>query len=94
MFIFEITDITGRKIHLTKERWQHIIHEHPNVCVIDNLISIITNPLKITDSKYNPENVKYYYQFDKNKKQYLMVAVKYLNGEGFIITAYYMGNIQ
>lgn len=94
MYLFEITDVTGRRIHLTKERWQHIIHEHPNVAVFEKLITVVTDPVKISDSKYNPETVKYYYQFDKSKKMYLMVAVKYLNGEGFIITAYYLRNIS
>jgi hypothetical protein len=38
-------------------------------------------------------NVRYYYKYYKNRKskaKYLRVIVKYLNGEGFIITAYFV----
>jgi len=30
VFIFEIYDISGRKIHLSKERWSHI-QKHPEM---------------------------------------------------------------
>ena len=30
-YLFEITDKTSRKIHLTKERWKHITLKHPNM---------------------------------------------------------------
>lgn len=92
--IFNITDKSGRKIRLTKERWQHITQEHPGITNPEELKETLTNPLKITPSKYNTDNVCYYYRYNKNLKRYLMVAVKYLNGDGFIITSYHMRKIQ
>ncbi len=91
---FEVEDKTGRRIRLTKERWKHITQEHPNIQNFEELKETLINPLKIMPSTYDPENVQYYYKFNKKKKRYLMVAVKYLNGEGFIITTYYMRNIK
>jgi len=91
--IFEITDKSRRKIRLPQERWNHIQREHIRVTDLDELKKTLTTPLKITSSKYD-ENVCYYYRFNKVIKRYLMVAVKYLNGHGFVITSYYLRNIK
>ena len=29
--IFEVIDKTGRKIHLSKERWNHLATKHPDM---------------------------------------------------------------
>lgn len=92
--LFNITDKSGRKIRLTKERWQHINQEHPDVNYLEELKETLTNPLKITPSKYDPDTVCYHYRYIKNSRKYLMVAVKYITGDGFIITSYYMRKIQ
>lgn len=92
--LFNITDKSGRKIRLTKERWQHITLEHPQINNPEELKETLVNPLKITSSKYDPDKVCYYYCYNKNIKRYLMVVVKYLNGEGFIITCYHTKKIQ
>ena len=93
-YVFEIIDKTGRKIRLTQERWSHITQEHPEVVSLEEVKDTLTSPLKIKSSKYSPEDVNYYYRFDKDKKKYLMVAVKYLNGDGFVITVYYLRNLK
>ena len=92
--IFEITDKSKRKVRLTTERWKHIQAEHPQIKNMEELKTALTDPLKITPSKHDPEQVSYYYHYNKPLKRYLFVAVKYLNGDGFIITAYYMRKIQ
>ena len=68
--------------------------EHPEITDYEEIIAALANPLKINSSFYNPDSIKWYYKFDKKKNRYLMVAVKYLNGEGFVITSYYMRNIK
>ncbi len=94
MLIFEVNDRTGRIIRLTIESWRHIAQEHPAVQNIEEIKDALINPTAIKPSKYNPQNVRYYYRFNKEKGKYLFVAVRYLNGDGFIVTAYYMRNIQ
>ncbi|GAI26275.1 unnamed protein product, partial [marine sediment metagenome] len=39
-------------------------------------------------------NKKDYYKYYKNRKQYLKVIVNYLNGNGFVISAYFVRNIK
>lgn len=91
LHVFEIKDKSGRKIRLTKTQWSHIKHKHPDV-----------NELFIEETLKNPVNilleeddVAIYYQYFKNKKPlpYLKTMVKYLNGDGYVITAYFVKNL-
>lgn len=94
MIILEVQDKTGRLVYLPQKQWKHIREDHPDVQDINEIEDTLKNPLVMKESKYDPENVRYYYKYNKEKKRYLMVAVKYLNGKGFIITAYYTRNLQ
>ena len=91
--IFEVKDKTGRKIRLTREQWNHIKTEHPEI-EKEEVQLAIEKPIKIiekTNNKYS------YYQYLKYKKlpfRFLRVIVKYLNGEGFIITSYFVKRIS
>ncbi len=91
--IFEITDKSGRKIHLSKERWSHIRMEHPEITEPEEIKQILITPIKILESDRDP-NVRWYYIYKKERKRYLKVSVKYLNGEGYVITAHYTTKIQ
>ena len=89
LHIFEVTDKTGRKIRLTKERWAHIRRDHPDVQE-DEIEQTISHPVKILDKE---RNKAFYYSYFKEKSfaaKYLRAIVKYLNGEGFVITAYFV----
>ena len=95
-WIFEVEDKSGRKIHLSDERWKHLNQEHPEIApYLEELKDILKNPLKITDYELD-SNVKYYYKYFKEREtaKYLLVIVKYLNEHGFIITAYFVKNIK
>ena len=95
-WIFEVEDKSGRKIHLSDERWKHLNQEHPEVApYLEELKDILKNPLKITDYELD-SNVKYYYKYFKEREtaKYLLVIVKYLNNHGFIITAHFVRNIK
>ncbi|MAG07617.1 hypothetical protein CMI46_02275 [Candidatus Pacearchaeota archaeon] len=93
-YIFEVTDKTGRRIHLSSERWNgHIRIEHPNV-EEDEIKLTLQKPMKIIDKG---KNKYFYYQYFKHKKlssKLLCVIVKYLNGDGFVISAYFVRHIS
>lgn len=89
--IFEITDNTNRKIHLSNERWKHIRKKHPEVGEIEKIKETIQNPDKTTSYGLD-ETIHYYYKFYKHKKpfqRYLLVIVKYLNNHGYVISSYF-----
>lgn len=89
--VFETIDKTGRKIRLTKERWTHITSpQHPHAYMTNYLEEIkhaLVRPDIIRTSIYDENKVNYYF-FLKEKKKYIKVIVRYLNGEGFVITTY------
>ena len=93
MNILEIEDKTGRLIRLTKERWSHIRRDHPDVQE-QEIETTLACPIRIIPEKLDKH---FYYCYFKNKSssaKYLRVIVKYLNGNGFVITAYFVRNID
>ena len=93
--IFEVIDQSGRKIRLTKEQWLKIRKKHPEVEHEDLIKQTLEKPTKITYHSYDETAYKFY-KHDKKRlypKKFLMVLVKYLNGDGFVITAYYIDKI-
>ncbi len=94
--IFEIIDKTGRKIRLTKEQWQHIRKKHPEVENSDEVEETVRNSDKITCPKFD-ETIGCYYKYFKQRPspdKFLLVLIKYLNGDGYVITAYYESRIK
>ena len=93
-YVFEITDKTGRKIHLTKERWKHILrHTNVNTNNLEDIKAALINPTSAISQALD-ENKGNYYLYSKQIKSYLLVVVKYLNGEGFVITAFFTKHIS
>ena len=95
--IFEIIDKSGRKIRLTKRQWRETNLKHPNMAVcLEEIKETLVKPDAITDYSLD-EKVRYYYKYFKHiksKNKYLLVIVKYLNGEGFIIKSYFEDRIK
>ena len=93
--IFEIVDKTGRKIRLTKEQWSHIREYHSNVEDPEEISQTIQQPDKIIFDER--EDVFYFFKYFKHKKwksKFLKVIVKYLNGDGFVLSAHFVRNIK
>tara|TARA_B100000315_G_scaffold214529_1_gene213162 strand:+ start:1380 stop:1706 length:327 start_codon:yes stop_codon:yes gene_type:complete len=96
-YVFEILDKTKRKIHLSKERWKHItlpssLHSYMTN-YLEEIKQTLIKPDKIIQSINNDSKVNYY-KYYKERKQYLKTIVKYLNGNGFVITSYFIKNIS
>lgn len=94
--IFEVIDKSGRKIHLTKERWSHIKKKHTEVENYEMIEETIRKHDKITNIDID-EKVHYYYKYYKHrlpKEKFLQVVVKYLNGTGFVLTAQFKLHIK
>lgn len=91
--LFVIKDKSGRKIHLSRERWGHI-QKHPEMCnQLQNMINTLKSPDKIIHFKFDPQ-VRMYFKRINEIKRFIMVSVKYLNGTGFIITSFCTDKIK
>ena len=94
---FQTKDETGRTLRMTDWNWMHIIRRHPEISSEkERIIETIENPDKILPS-LKDENVRYYYKYYKERysmNKFMMVLVKYLNGDGFIISSHFVRNIK
>ena len=95
--LFEIRDKTNRIIYMTKERWKHITAPTSPHAYMTNYLEeikqILINPDKIINS-INTDTKVNYYKYYKEKMKYLRVVVKYLNGQGYVVTSYFVRNIK
>jgi hypothetical protein len=89
--VLEVTDKSGRTIHLSKRQWTHIRKKHPEIESLEMLRQGIENFDKITTNDFDPSVFYFrkYFKPKKSKNKYLCTVVKYLNGNGYIITAYF-----
>jgi len=60
---------------------------------MEQIKDALLHPDAINRVEYDA-GLRFYYRYDKGRKEYLFVSVKYLNGEGFIITSFYTDRIQ
>ncbi|MEK6926014.1 MAG: PBECR2 nuclease fold domain-containing protein [Nanoarchaeota archaeon] len=87
-FVFEVLDKTSRRIHLSKERWKHIVSKHPYMSsILNDIKNTLTNPDLIINHKFD-DSMRNYYAYYKRKDRYLLVSVKYLNGRGYVATSF------
>lgn len=93
--LFEATDKTGRLVYLTKERWHHILKHPEMIGQLERIQDALIKPLLIKKAEFD-RNLRYYYSYfkDRTTANYLLVLVKYLNGKGFVITAFYTNKIK
>lgn len=86
--LFEIEDILGRKIRTTTDYWHKIKtlkHQELHYGIVE-VKKTITNPDEVRLSITDETILLFAKKF--GKYDILIVAVKVLNGEGFIVTAY------
>ncbi len=86
--IFEIKDKSGRKIRLPEKQWGHIKQRHPGV-ESNYIEETLSNPIKTVFE----EGMVIFYKHFKHRKEaakYLKVVVKYLNGDGFVVTSHFV----
>ncbi len=93
--IFEIIDKNGKKIRLTNKQWKHIQKHFKMFESLERIKETIKFPLTIRYDEFD-EKVIYFYREYKEmgpSEKYLFISVKYLNGDGFIITSFYTNKI-
>lgn len=93
--LFEVVDKYGKVVYLTKERWRHI-QKHPEMSnELERIKETLIKPLIVKKVDFD-KNLRYYFSYVKNSAtaKYILVLVKYLNGKGFVITAFYTNKIK
>ncbi len=86
--LFEVASKLGRRIRVTKSYWGYILNvKHPSMRGLEEFVkSSLTEPIEVRKSKRDRSVHLYYGKFEA--KLLCCTIVKFLNGDGFIITAY------
>jgi len=86
------TDVHNRNIRLTDERAAHILNDHPEMAEqLGRLKETLLFPDVIVQSRVDTSVELFYRLYSKTPvtQKYLCVVVKVIEGNFFIITAYY-----
>ena len=94
--LIKVTSVLSKRIRLTYTQWKHITEKHREV---DSQLKLIQETLVDPEFVlYSPSEENFqYYRFQKDSPvtdKYLLVVVKHLNQEGFIITAFFVRKVK
>ena len=92
--VFEVASILGKKIRLTETQVEHIQDRHPEFKgQTDKIKRCIEQPdLVLYDlAEDNYQYCKYFVETPVGQK-HLVVIVRYLNGDGFVITSLFVSS--
>lgn len=86
--LFGVISKLNKKIRVTQFYWDYITNvKHPSMNgLVDVVKGTLTEPLEVRRSKRDPTVHLFYGRYEKTLL--CCVVVKFLNGEGFVITAY------
>ncbi len=83
---FNILTPLGFTVRTNRGYWQKIVLKHPDIeGRIDEIKNTLRDPIEVRESSRD-ENILLFY--GAKEKYWVVVVVRRLNGEGFIITAY------
>lgn len=91
--LFEVIDVLGKKVRITKLYWLRIKSEKHRELTYD--YPEVVRTLEKSDEVYISVRDAYIRLFFKNfRDTTLVVLVKYLNGDGFIVTVYQTSKVK
>jgi hypothetical protein len=105
-----ITDYRGRGVRPTNERWQHVVEHAEMAGQLSKLRATLRRPERVLLSRLDTNVHLYYRCFENTPvtkmeaqsepqhrtqvKKYLMVAVKDLEDDAFVITSFFTSEIR
>ena len=86
--LFEVTSKLDKRIRVSRSYWEYIVSvKHPPMRGLEESVKrSLTEPTEVRRSKRDPSVHLFYGNLDGTLL--VCTVVKFLNGEGFIITAY------
>lgn len=93
--ILEVIDKTGRLIRMPKKQWLHILRRHPYMeKYFEEIQETLKKPDKLIDKPFQKGDYYKGYKYLNSPNRFVLVVVKYLNGDGFAITAHLVESIK
>lgn len=86
-----ISSQNGVPVRLTTERWQHIVHRHPEMAEQqERVLETVVEPELIQRGDYGELLAIRFYRHTPLTNKYLVVVYREVNrNDGFILTAYF-----
>ena len=86
--LFEVVSKLKRRIRINNSYWDYIVKvKHPSMRGLDEFVKLsLTEPVEVRRSKRDYSVHLHYGKFEA--KLLVCTVVKFLNGDGFVITAY------
>ena len=96
MILFTVQSVLDRKIRLTHNQWNHTTYRHKELQSQEEKLKQTLQEPDIVFYSETDDNYQYYrfYSLTPVSQKYLLIIVKPLNGEGFIITAFFLREIR
>ncbi len=90
---FKVKSFSGKIIRTTRSHWELITKvKHPEMKGKEAEVKeCLRNPVEIRRSADDPDVYLYYLPYDRH---FICVVVRYLDGDGFIITSYITDKIK
>ncbi len=93
-----LLDYQGRAIRFPEERWRHILIDHSEMAAMEYTIGeTLADPDEIYRDPQDPNTVRLYYRWFNGLPvgdNRICVAIKVLNGDAYIITAFVASHIK
>jgi hypothetical protein len=91
-----IKDYSGRTVRLSAERWQHVVEHSEMVGQERKLRQTLREPQKVLTSRLDSSVHLYYRLYERSPvgRKYLTAAVKMLDEDAFVITAFFTDEIK
>jgi CHASE2 domain-containing sensor protein len=96
MAVFEVVSKLGKRIRLTEIQWAHMRSRHPELLdQLENMKATLVDPDFVFHSP-KEENHQYHKNFKETPvtEKFLLLIVKHLNEEGFVITGFFVSRIR
>jgi len=96
LVVLEVRSKLNKVIRLDEDRWKHVL-EHPEMKNQSSQIEkTLVKPDEIRESKRSSSIWLFYKHYANSpvSEKYLLVTVKILNGEGFIVTAFFTDKVK
>jgi len=96
LVVLEVRSKLGKIVRLDEDRWKHVLEHLEMKEQIFKIKETLVDPDEVRES-VRDSSVWLFYKLYINSpvsEKYLLVAVKLLNGEGFIVTAFFTDKVK
>ena len=96
MAVFDVTSVLKKRVRLTEAQWEHIRGRHPEMAGQQNkmLRTLVQPDFVVYSAADETHHYCRAYTGTPVSDKLLLLVVKHLNGDGFVVTAFFVNRIR